>query len=399
MLETKTIDTTFYKLPLIEVRPLTSDSVKLTFGVPKELKVAYRFVPGQYLTLRSVIDGKRVSRCYSICSSADSGELSVAIRRVKGGLFSSHAVSQFAVNDVVEVMPPMGQFMLSSDRKGSFSDIGTRSTERGTTLVTERCYAAVAGGSGITPILSMITTVMSVEPQSHFVLFYANRSERTMMFRDELKAIQRQCKGRFHLVSIYSDSAETEPLIHHAVASVLEPNTTGLAQTSADIIPPNLKILLQQLPDLMSADSWYLCGPQAMTDRLKQVLAESGVDESRIQRELFTADTRESVLVSPRDEDKSELCSQIKVIFEGLSIEFHLEQEGEVVLNEALKHRDDLPHACQFGACGTCRAKIISGSAVMKENMALEDEEVEEGYVLTCQAQPTSRVLALSFDE
>jgi len=392
MLETKTIDTTFHKLPLRAVRPLTPDSVMLTFEVPKHLEASYQFVPGQYLTLRTLIDGKRVSRCYSICSSADSGVLSVAIRRVKGGLFSSHAVSEFAVNDVIEVMPPTGQFMLSSYRKDWLA-------EGGTTLVSERCYAGVAGGSGITPIMSMIMTVMSVEPQSHFVLFYANRSEQTMMFNDELLEMQSQYKGRFHLVPIYSDSAESEQLINHTVASVLENNITGLAQTDADIIPPNMATLLKQLPDLNGADSWYLCGPQAMTDRLQQVLLNNGVNESRIQRELFTADIRKSVLASSSDEHKSELSSQIKVIFEGLPIEFHLEQKGEVVLNEALKHRDDLPHACQFGACGTCRAKIISGSAIMKENMALEDEEVEEGYILTCQAQPTSQVLALSFDE
>lgn len=392
MLETKSIDTTFHKLPLRAVRPLTSDSVMLTFEVPKHLEASYQFEPGQYLTLRTVIDGKRVSRCYSICSSADSGVLSVAIRQVENGQFSSHAVSQFAVNDVIEVMPPMGQFTLSPNRNGL-------SVGSDTTLVSKRCYAGVAGGSGITPIMSMITTVMSVEPKSHFVLFYANRSELSMMFRDELIEMQAMYQGRFHLVPIYSGSAESEQLIHHAVASVLHNNINGLTQADADKIPTNLTSILNQLPDLNTADSWYLCGPQGMTDRLQQVLINNGVNNSDIQRELFTADTSKRTEVSPGVKKTSEVSSQIKVIFEGQRIEFDLEKRGEVVLNEALKYRDDLPHACQFGACGTCKAKIVEGSADMKDNMALEDEEIDAGYILTCQARPTSQVLALSFDD
>ena len=392
MFDTKTTHTTFYRLPLSDVCSLTSDSVMLTFKVPEQLKALYQFVPGQYLTLRTTIDGARISRCYSICSAANSGVLSVAIRKVKGGRFSSYAVDHFAENDVLEVMPPMGKFMLTPYEQSLLASDDT-------TLVSKRCYVGVAGGSGITPIISMVSTAMSVDPQSHFVLFYANRSEQTMMFGHELAAMQQQYNGRFYLVPIYSDNVETQQLIYYAVASVLKDNIASLGQTSVVKIPSNLQTILRELPNLNSADGWYLCGPQAMTDCLQEVLLENGVNESCVQRELFTADATKDSLPRIANKETKGLSSHIKVVFEGQQIEFNLEQKGEVVLNEALKHRDDLPHACQFGACGTCKAKIVEGTAVMKENMALEDEEVEEGFILTCQAQPTSRLLALSFDE
>lgn len=386
MPETKNIDTTYHSLTLSEVRPLTADSVMLTFNVPPHLEALYRFEPGQYLTLRTNIEGKRVSRCYSICSPIDSGDISVAIRQVEGGQFSSHAVNHFEADEEIEVMPPMGHFKLSSRRDGE-------------TVLISKLYVGIAGGSGITPIMSMITTVMKSEPSSRFVLFYANRSEQSMMFRDELTSMLAAFSGRFFCVPFFSEGAESEQLIHHAVASTLNNNTSSIASTDRPGIPVQIKTLLRELPDLSRADSWYLCGPQGMTDTLQQVLIDNAVSAGCIQRELFTADNQKSTTNKLDKNTQSEAGSQIKVIFEGESIEFHLSPKDDFVLNEALKIRDDLPHACQFGGCGTCKAKVVEGSATMKDNMALEDEEVEEGYILTCQATPTSPVLAISFDE
>ncbi|MFC3151468.1 2Fe-2S iron-sulfur cluster-binding protein [Litoribrevibacter euphylliae] len=391
-------ETQFHTLKLADVNPLTDDSVMLTFDIPSKLKPHYQFVPGQYLTLRARIDGKLVSRCYSICSPQGEDKLSVAIRKISDGQFSAYAVENLAANDELEVMPPMGRFQLVPQ---------TPKAEQAS------CYVGVAGGSGITPIMSMVNTVLKNEQDSQFVLFYANRSPDTMMFRDKLEVLKTQYPDRFFLLPFFSEDPSQQLTIHFAIADSLDGMIHSIDGTRSAKQTTEIRNMLSDIPDLTEASHWYLCGPQGMTDMVQNILLDNDVDESRIQRELFTAAVSESSATAglksaskskseettPSAAGASADASQISVIHNGQSVDFDWDESNEVILNQALKQNEDLPHACQFGACGTCKAKVIEGSADMKENMSIEADEVEQGYILTCQAVPTSDRVVISYDE
>lgn len=404
MLKPNNPETQFHTLKLANVNPLTDDSIMLTFEVPDHLKPHYQFVPGQYLTLRVRIDGKLVSRCYSICSPQGEEHLSVAIRKISDGQFSGYAVENLAANDELDVMPPMGRFQLIPSEPAAHNN---------------PCYVGVAGGSGITPIMSMINTVLKNESDSQFVLFYANRSPDTMMFRDKLEALKAEYPDRFFLLPFFSEDPSQQLTIHFAIADSLDGMIHSIDGTRSAKQTTEIRTLLSDIPDLTKASHWYLCGPQGMTDMVQNILLDNDVDESRIQRELFTAAVTESSAAAvssaaagskgaskskPEDTTVSVTsslagASQISVIHNGQSVDFDWDDSNEVILNQALKENEDLPHACQFGACGTCKAKVIEGSAVMNENMSLEADEVEQGYILTCQAVPTSERVVISYDE
>jgi ferredoxin-NADP reductase/fatty acid desaturase len=341
----------FHPLRLTSVERLTEDSVVLSFAVPQDLAEAYRYAAGQHVTLRAVIDGQDVRRSYSLCAPATAGELRVAVKRVEGGAFSSYVNSEVRVGDILDVMTPTGRFGIPL-HEGA-----------------KRAYVGVAAGSGITPVISIIATALEVEPGSTFDLVYGNRAVASTMFRRELDALVIEFGGRLR--------------VHH----VLSREDAALAGRIDRAMVTRL--VGDRLP---SVDAWLLCGPQAMVEDVTDGLLEAGVAEDRVHSELFHA------AAEPVELSDTDLVSRVRVALGGAETTFELAAAGETVLDAALAAGVDAPYACAGGACGTCRAKVVLGTATMDQNHVLDTAEVDEGYVLTCQAHPTSEELLVDYD-
>jgi ferredoxin-NADP reductase/fatty acid desaturase len=344
----------FHPLRLTSVERLTEDCVVLSFAVPQDLAEAYRYAAGQHVTLRAVIDGQDVRRSYSLCAPATSGELRVAVKRVEGGAFSSYINSEVRLGDILDVMTPTGRFGIPL-HEGA-----------------KRAYVGVAAGSGITPVISIIATALEVEPGSTFDLVYGNRAAASTMFRRELDALVIEFGGRLR--------------VHH----VLSREDAALAGRIDRAMVTRL--VGDRLP---SVDAWLLCGPQAMVEDVTDGLLEAGVAEDRVHSELFHAAAEPVELV---DSDLVGRVSRVRVALGGAETTFELAVAGETVLDAALAAGVDAPYACAGGACGTCRAKVVLGTATMDQNHVLDAAEVDEGYVLTCQAHPTSEELLVDYD-
>jgi ferredoxin-NADP reductase/fatty acid desaturase len=341
----------FHPLRVTSVERLTEDSVVLSFAVPEDLAADYRYTAGQHVTLRALIDGEEVRRSYSLCAPATAGELRVAVKRVEGGAFSSYVNGEVRVGDILDVMTPTGRF-------GIPLHAGAK-----------RAYVGVAAGSGITPVISIIATALEVERGSTFDLIYGNRAAASTMFRRELDALVTEFDGRLR--------------VHH-VLSRADASLTGRIDRAMVT-----RLVGDRVP---SVDAWLLCGPQAMVEDVTDSLLEAGVAEDRVHSELFQTATE---VVEPSDSD---LVSRVSVALGGAETTFELAAAGETVLDAALTAGVDAPYACAGGACGTCRAKVVLGRAAMDQNHALDAAEVDEGYVLTCQAHPTSEELRVDYD-
>jgi ferredoxin-NADP reductase/fatty acid desaturase len=341
----------FHPLRVTSVERLTEDSVVLSFAVPEDLADDYGYKAGQHVTLRAVIDGQDVRRSYSLCAPATACELRVAVKRVEGGLFSSYINAEVRAGDILDVMTPTGRF-------------GIPLREEAT-----RSYVGVAAGSGITPVLSIIATALEVERASTFDLVYGNRVTASTMFRRELDALAAEFGGRLRVHHVLSrEDAALTGRIDRALVSRLV----------GDHVP--------------SVDAWMLCGPRAMVEDVTEGLLAAGVPEDRVHSELFHA------VAEPVEPSGSDLISRVSVALDGAETTFELAAAGETVLDAALAAGVDAPYACAGGACGTCRAKVVLGTAAMDQNHALDADEVDEGYVLTCQAHPTSKELRVDYD-
>ncbi|HEY9565020.1 MAG TPA: 1,2-phenylacetyl-CoA epoxidase subunit PaaE [Nocardioides sp.] len=346
---------TFHPLRVGRVDRLTDDSVALSFEVPDDLRDAYRFTPGQHLTLRCA-DGVR--RSYSICSTPGSGELRIGIRQLPDGWFSRGVVPNLEPGDTLDVMTPEGRFTVDPVPE------------------TSQEYVAVAAGSGITPLPSIIGSVLAQEPGSRFTLVYANRTQRSVMFLDELHDLKDRHLERFRILHVLSREQQESELL------------TGRLDAA------RFGAILDSLIEVATVDDWFLCGPQEMVAELSRVLAERGADQ--VHSELFHADPMVRSVPTVTQDD-SERCD-VTVLLDGRSTDLRL-GTGEVpVLEAALQLRPELPFACRGGVCGTCRARVVEGSVAMDTNWALEADEVEAGYVLTCQSHPTSSRVVLDYD-
>ena len=353
---------TFHPLRVGAVERLTDDAVAITFEVPDELRDDYAFTQGQHLTVRTEIDGVEVRRNYSICAPATSGRLRIGVKRLAGGAFSGHATSALRVGDVVDVMTPTGRFFTALDPANT------------------KHYCAVAAGSGITPVLSIVSTVLEVEPHSTVTLLYGNRTTASVMFLEELADLKNRYPTRFRLVNVLSREAQEVELFSGRL------DGEKLRRLTATLVPP------------ASVDEWFLCGPFAMVEQAREVLHERGVDPSRVHTELFHVDgtaPRESVVV---DDERAEGSSTVTVTLDGRASTLQVPRSGTTVLDAVLATRADAPYACKGGVCGTCRAKLLSGQVAMERNYALEPDEVEAGFVLACQSHPLSDELVLDFD-
>lgn len=346
----------FYKLNVKEVRRETPTSVSIAFNVPDELKPNYKFIAGQYVTLKITLDGTEIRRAYSLCSSPDSGELRVAVKAVNNGAFSQLANKKLKAGDLIEVGTPEGNFTFEPN------------------LDRQKNYAAFVAGSGITPVLSILQSVLSNEPKSTFVLVYGNKSPEETIFHQILHDLQLKYVGRFFVHYVYSQSKSDNALFGR-----IEKSTVNF-------------VLNNKYKDI-DFDKFYLCGPEQMITIVSDVLKEHNVLEKNIKFELFTSSATENKI-----DQSLEGHTKITVLVDDEETTFEMSQK-QTVLEAALKQGLDAPYSCQGGICSSCIAKITSGTAEMKKNSILTDGEIAKGLILTCQAHPTSAELYVDYDD
>ncbi len=351
---------TFHRLRVADASPLTDDAVCISFEVPTELADDYDFIQGQHVTVRTSLAGDDVRRSYSICAPAKSGQLRIGVKLLPGGHFSGFAAGQLAVGDELEVMTPTGRFFTPLDPSN------------------RKHYCAIAAGSGITPVLSIIATNLEQEPHSRVTLIYANRSSRSVMFLEELEDLKDRYRARFHLIHVLSREPQDAELLSGRL------DAARLTKINETLVPPE------------TVDEWFLCGPYGMVIDLRQALLDQGVSPSRVHSELFHVETVPSVRpVATTDGGEG---SDVTIRLDGRASSFTLKRDDVPVLEAALAVRTDAPFACRGGVCGTCRAKLVEGEVVMDTNYALEPDEIAGGYVLTCQSHPTTATVVLDFD-
>ncbi|GAA1358605.1 2Fe-2S iron-sulfur cluster-binding protein [Streptomyces beijiangensis] len=347
----------FHPLRVSAVEQLTDDAVAVTFAVEPELRETFRHTPGQHIALRRTVDGEEIRRTYSICAPAAEGaELRVGIRLVDGGEFSTYALKELAVGDTVDVMEPTGRFVLAP-RAGQF--------------------AAIVGGSGITPVLSIAATLLACEPQSGFTLIRSDRTVASTMFLDEVADLKDRWPDRFQLVTALSR----------------EEQQSGLPSGRLD--QDRLTGLLPALLPVADIDGWFLCGPFGLVQGAERALRGLGVDRSRIHQEIFHVD--DGTAPAATAQAPAPAHSTLTATLDGRSGNWPV-REGDSLLETVLRARADAPYACKGGVCGTCRAFLVSGEVRMDRNYALEPEETEEGYVLACQSHPLTPEVELDFD-
>jgi ring-1,2-phenylacetyl-CoA epoxidase subunit PaaE len=357
----------FHQLTIANVQKETDDAVCVHFAVPEDKKAAFEFIPGQYLTLREQINEQEVRRSYSICSGLDDGALRIAIKRVEGGVFSTWANESLQAGGRIDVMPPRGDFHTEIKPEN------------------EKNYLCICAGSGITPVLSIIKTLLAREPKSQVTLLYGNQRTNTMMFRNELGFIKNRYLERFHWINIFS----REPQEAKVLSGHINNRKGGE--------------LNQRLIDIRGFDSFFLCGPEAMISEVSRGLRGEGIDESCIHYELFAAsaeDARKRVEKHhARAREYKGVVSDVTVISGGREYQFALTADGENILDAGLDHGADLPFSCKGGVCATCKARLIEGEVDMDLAIALEQDEVDAGYILTCQSHPVSKKGVVDFDQ
>ena len=345
---------TFHTLAIKDYIQETANAVSLVFDIPEHLKNTFSFKAGQYVTLKTSIEGEEIRRSYSICSSPKSGELKVAIKKVEDGVFSSYAISHLKIGDVIEVYEPEGKFILEP----------TSSTN----------YLGIAAGSGITPVLSMVKTVLQDEPSSSFTLIYGNKSSAETMFKSELDTLSHKYGKRFNLEYVFSRQNEEGSLFGR-------------------IDKGHLNYFIKNIYKNWSFKTAFLCGPEEMIKTISTTLKENNFKESQILFELFTASINEEGSSQIKDGQ-----TEVSVLLDDEEIHFTMNQTDNI-LAAALRNDVDAPYSCQGGVCSSCLGRVSEGTAVMVKNSILTDDEVSEGFILTCQAHPTTSKISIDFDD
>ncbi len=348
----------FHTLNIKDITRQTDQCVSITFDVPNHLKEEYKFKAGQYITLKTDIDGKEVRRDYSLCTSPSSGNLTVAVKEVENGTFSKYANQVLKVGDILDVAQPQGRFTFTPDTSKT------------------RTITAFAAGSGITPVLSILKTVLEEEPNSKFVLVYGNKTLKDTIFLNDLLDIQNKYSDRLTIQFLYSQSQEKDALFGR-----IEKSTVNF-------------IVKNKYKDV-NIDAFYLCGPEGMINTVKDVLAENNIEDSKVFFELFT--TTSSVSVEDLEE-VTDGTTSITVIVDDEEKTFTMSQQ-QSVLEAALEQDLDAPYSCQGGICSSCLARVKEGKATMRQNNILTDNEVAEGLILTCQAHPVSSKIIVDYDD
>jgi ring-1,2-phenylacetyl-CoA epoxidase subunit PaaE len=354
----------FHLLEVSRIVKETDDCVVITLGIPEELKDVFSYKAGQNITIRQIINGEERRRNYSICTSPFDEDFKIGVKQVSGGLFSTYANSELKEGDFLEVMPPTGSF---------FTELHPAQ---------QKNYIAFAAGSGITPVLSLVKTTLQTEPRSSFTLVYGNRNKNSIIFKEELQALKDKYLHRFNLIHILSREAMDAPL------------------NSGKIDKEKCSLLFGKLINIRTIDDFFLCGPEQMIFCVKDFLEEKGVSKTNIHFELFTVPGINKTMA-----DTKQLATytgdrgQITVRLDGISFSFELGYNEESILDAALDAGADLPYACKGGVCTTCKARLKEGRVEMTNNWGLDDEEIEEGFVLTCQAHPLTKRVFIDFDD
>ena len=351
----------FHPLQIKKIRRETDDSVSITFDIPEKLQEDFKYREGQNVTVKTSINGTDIRRSYSLCAAPYENELRIAVKKVNGGLFSAFANHDLKKGDQLEVLPPTGKFCSRASENKSAA------------------YLAIAAGSGITPVISIIKHTLHTQPNSSFTLIYGNRSRASIIFFEELEGLKNKYLDRFTLV--------------HVLSRELTDAVVNYGRIDADKLRS-----IEHIVRFEDFDDVFICGPEQMIFSTAGFLESKGLDKSRIHFELFTTPGQTKIETNLLKETQEQSESSITIRLDGRSIEFPLNYAGDSVLDAALKKGADLPYACKGGVCCSCRAKLIEGKVEMTVNYALEEDEVAQGFILTCQAHPRSEKVVIDFD-
>lgn len=358
----------FYKLKIKDIQSVTPECKTLTFELPEEVKADFKFKPGQYLTLRDFIDGEEFRRNYSICSSPydenDRNCLTVAVKKVYKGRFSHHIHENYQVGDEVEVYPPLGNFIYSESPEE------------------KKNYVFIAAGSGITPVISMIKSILKNEKDSEIVLIYGNAQKTSVIFKDEIDRLKNKNMQRLSVFHVFSREKQEAEILNGRIDR------------------EKVHFFLHHIIPAYRVSEVFICGPEELMLTAKEVCIEAGIDSKNIHFELFNTERRV---------EKDENISREAAGFQGVKNKVHVELDGDqfrlelqypeqTVLDVALKNGLDLPYACRGGVCATCKCLLIEGEVDMDINYALEEDELEKGYILACQSHPRTEEVRVTFD-
>ncbi len=366
--ETKA-DSGFYSLGIAQVRPETDTAICVTLEVPPTLRETFQFVQGQFLTLEAQIDGEPVRRSYSICSGIGEHTLRIAIKRVKGGRFSNYANDHFKVGDRILAMPPQGSFHTPLDPAH------------------DKRYMCLAVGSGITPIISIVKSVLGEEPDSRITLIYGNRRSASIMFKEELGFLKNRYMPRFQWINILSEEDQGSDLLNGIID-----NRKGYQLAKRGLI------------DIRSTDEAFICGPEAMMSEVSRGFRMEGLADAQIHYELFASSSEDARKILQKAQrriathDGGEV-SEVTIVADGRSSRFQLAMVGENILDAGIHNGIDLPYACKSGVCSTCKARLVEGKVDMDLTHGLSPREIEAGFILTCQAHPLSERVVVDFDQ
>ncbi len=356
----------FHRLEIAEIRRETDEAVSIAFAVPEKLREAFRFLPGQHLTVKAVIEGEEIRRCYSICSGLDDGELRIAVKRVAGGIFSAFANEVLAAGHKLEIMTPSGHFTAPLDPSA------------------ERCYLGLAAGSGITPLLSLIRTILAREPKSRFFLLYGNRTSRSILFKEALEDLKDRFLDRLSVTHVLSREAQDVPAL------------------SGRLDGEKIALLLGMTVPVGMIDHAFVCGPPGLPEEAERVLTRLGLAADRIHIERFTLpeEARKRVPARPAISPAATRAAiaEAEAVLDGIRYRFAVAKD-ESIIDAAERAGLDLPFSCRGGMCCTCRAKIVEGSVEMAVNYSLEAWELKAGFALTCQARPTTPRIVVDYDQ
>lgn len=357
----------FHKVKVKSIVRETPDCVSVALDVPADLREAFRFTQGQYLTFRRELNGEEVRRSYSICSSPLDNEWRVAIKQVPEGRFSSHAVQQLRVGEELEVMPPMGRF---------YTELHPEH---------QKLYVAFAAGSGITPVMSIVKTILLTEPGSQVYLIYGNRGRNSIIFKEQIEALKNKYVDRLSVYHILSREHGDADLFFGRI------DKQKAQQFLQKIIPPQ------------EIDEAFLCGPEEMILGVKEALTEAGVAPEKVHFEMFTSgeggQKRKAERQQQRPAGEDDKHSRVTVQLEGSKYPLEMSYYGDTILDALLERGIDAPYSCKNGMCSTCRCRVTEGTVEMDVNYSLSDTEVAKGYVLSCQARPTSEMVSVDFDQ
>ncbi|MCB9322730.1 MAG: phenylacetate-CoA oxygenase/reductase subunit PaaK [Lewinellaceae bacterium] len=352
----------FHTLNIRDVNKETEDCVSVAFDIPADLSTEFSYFPGQHLVLKTTINGEEIRRSYSICSSPSENELRVAIKQIESGLFSSFANTILKAGDQLEVMPPSGKF-------GFGKNVSTKGN-----------YVAFAAGSGITPIISIIQSTLESNEESQFTLFYGNKTENSIIFSERLSALKNKFMNRLGIYHILSQENPGNDLFYGRINQ------------------DKCKAFCEKLIDPKTIDSFFICGPSDMTEDIRQGLLTAGVPSAKIHFELFTAPDQKIERNTPVSISREVFKVQLNIKIDNKSFSIESPTSDGTILEMASRAGHDLPFSCKGGVCCTCRAKLTEGEANMDVNYALEEDELESGYILTCQARPKSKKISVDFD-